>query len=121
MSIIKMKTDDFSPHVSFDKYSNRLEISGRSIQENPEPWYAELWEKMSIEILNNKISSIRFLLDYFNTASAKQLYRLLQNILKTSTSIEIIWAYESDDEDMKEAGEDFQEMLKTEFIFEVDK
>ena len=119
MSTIKMKMDDFSPIVSFEKDLKRLTLSGRSVQENPEPWYAELWEKMSIEIVKNNISSIRFLLDYFNTASAKQLYRLLQNILKSSTSIKIIWAYESDDEDMKEAGEDFQEMLETEFTFEV--
>jgi hypothetical protein len=114
-----MKTDDFCPHVSFEKKLKQLNFSGRSVQENPEPWYTELWEKMSIEIENNNMASIRFLLDYFNTASAKQLYRLLQNILKSPNSIEIIWAYESDDEDMKEAGEDFQEMLETEFRFEV--
>jgi hypothetical protein len=111
--------DDFSPKVSFEKDLKRLSLSGRSVQENPEPWYTELWEKISQEISNNNLTSIRFLLDYFNTASAKQLYRLLQNILKSPNSIEIIWAYESDDEDMKEAGEDFQEMLETEFRFEV--
>ncbi|MDA3911508.1 MAG: DUF1987 domain-containing protein [Bacteroidales bacterium] len=118
MSTIKMKMDEYSPQVSFDKHSSRLNISGRSVQENPEPWYAELLEKILEEISNNNISSIRFLLDYFNTASAKQLYRLLQNILKSSNSMEIIWAYEPDDEDMKEAGEDFQGMLEATFQFE---
>jgi hypothetical protein len=72
MSTIKMKMDEYSPQVSFDKHSSRLNISGRSVQENPEPWYAELLEKILEEISNNNISSIRFLLDYFNTASAKQ-------------------------------------------------
>lgn len=118
MSIVKMKADEYSPKISFDKSIAQLNISGRSVQENPEPWYNELWEQLSDAISSKQLSSIRFYLDYFNTASAKQLYRLLQKITSASQSIKIIWAFEADDEDMQEAGEDYQEMLKTKFTFE---
>ncbi len=118
MSTIKMKADEYSPKISYDKSIQQLSISERSVQENPEPWYNKLWEQLSDAIATKQLSSIRFLMDYFNTASAKQLYRLLQKITTSSQTVEIIWAYEADDEDMQEAGEDFQEMLKTKFTFE---
>lgn len=118
MSTIKMKADEYSPNISFDKSLQQLSIIGRSVQENPEPWYFDLWEKLSDAIEKKQLNSIRFLLDYFNTASAKQLYRLLQKITSSTQTIKVIWAYEADDEDMQEAGEDFQEMLKTKFTFE---
>ncbi len=117
--MFKIKASSNSPAVNFDSSSNCLSIIGRSIQENPQAWYADLWSKIEAEINMGSIMKLRLAFEYFNTASAKQIYRLLQQFRENTNELEIIWVYETDDEDMKEAGEDYQEMLESHFTFEI--
>ncbi|MEA1873524.1 MAG: DUF1987 domain-containing protein [Bacteroidota bacterium] len=118
MTKLNIKPTSYSPSVTYNKNDYCLSICGRSIQENPQAWYDDLWTKIATEITNKKVKKLYLSLEYFNTASAKQIFRLLQKFLKNTSDSRIIWAYEADDEDMKEAGEDYQAMLETEFIFD---
>ena len=58
-------------------------------------------------------------LEYFNTSSSKcilDVFKKLENLHNKSVAEVIInWYYEEDDEDMLEAGEDYQSILKLPF------
>jgi hypothetical protein len=55
-------------------------------------------------------------LEYFNTSSSKSLLDLFKRFEKLST-VEIHWHYDSDDEDMLEAGEDYDHIVEVPFRF----
>ena len=58
-------------------------------------------------------------LEYFNTSSSKcilDVFKKLENLHNKSVAEVVInWYYEEDDEDMLEAGEDYQSILKLPF------
>ena len=58
-------------------------------------------------------------LEYFNTSSSKcllDIFRRLETInLSGKTKVIVSWFYETDDEDMMEAGEDYQALVKIPF------
>jgi hypothetical protein len=56
---------------------------------------------------------INLKLEYFNTASSRVLYSLLKKFDEaTSTSTQVKWYYEEDDEDLKDACDEFIVLLK---------
>jgi hypothetical protein len=57
-------------------------------------------------------------LDYYNSSTAKFLYDICLEIRKLSAAgvpVLIEWTYDSDDPDMKEAGEDMSALLRMNF------
>jgi hypothetical protein len=58
-------------------------------------------------------------LEYFNTSSSKcvlDILKKLQSINQSGRSkSKVYWYYEEDDEDMLEAGEDYQAIIKVPF------
>ncbi len=59
-------------------------------------------------------------MEYFNTSSSKcilDVFKKLENVFKKNNEegVTINWYYEEDDEDMLEAGEDYQSILKIPF------
>ena len=57
-------------------------------------------------------------LEYFNTSSSKcllDLFKKLENMSKAGREVVIEWHYEEDDEDMSEAGEDYQAIINVPF------
>jgi hypothetical protein len=57
-------------------------------------------------------------LEYFNTSSSKcilDVFKKLENIHKGGNQLVINWYYEQDDEDMLEAGEDYQAIINVPF------
>ena len=109
-----------TPSISFDLNSGVLEIKGRSIPENSIEFYKPLidWlEKYSGKPKTNTIVNIQ--LEYFNTSSSKcilDVFKKLESINKGGQSQVVInWHYEEDDEDMSEAGEDYQAIINVPF------
>jgi hypothetical protein len=54
-------------------------------------------------------------LEYFNTSSSKcliDIFRKLESLYLQEQDVVIFWYYEEEDEDMKESGEDFKDILK---------
>ena len=67
-----------------------------------------------------KITQVNIQLEYFNTSSSKcilDVFKKLENVFKKNNEegVTINWYYEEDDEDMLEAGEDYQSILKIPF------
>ena len=108
-----------TPTVNFDATTGKIEIKGRSIPENSIEFYKPLvdWlESYSGAPLANTVVNIQ--LEYFNTSSSKcilDIFKKLENIAKAGSAVIINWYYEEDDEDMLEAGEDYQSIIKVPF------
>ncbi len=66
--------------------------------------------------LDKTVVNIR--LEYFNTSSSKcilDVFKRLEAIHRSKHDVEINWFYEEDDEDMLEAGEDYDSIIKVPF------
>jgi hypothetical protein len=57
-------------------------------------------------------------LEYFNTSSSKcilDVFKKLELVRTTGNDVTVLWHYEQDDEDMLEAGEDYQAIINLPF------
>jgi hypothetical protein len=108
-----------TPTISFDLGSGVLEIKGRSIPENSIEFYKPLVDALDKYAGAPKsATNVNIQLEYFNTSSSKcilDVFKKLENINKNGSAVVINWHYEEDDEDMLEAGEDYQAIINVPF------
>ncbi|GAB4138740.1 MAG: DUF1987 domain-containing protein [Bacteroidia bacterium] len=108
-----------TPTISFDMSTGHLEIKGRSIPENSIEFYKPLVEHLERYAQKpNSNTTVNIQLEYFNTSSSKcilDVFKKLETIQKNGSTIVINWYYEQDDEDMLEAGEDYQAIINVPF------
>lgn len=108
-----------TPTVSFDENSGQLEIKGRSIPENSIEFYKPLIDWIDKYARDPKPhTSLRVQLEYFNTSSSKcilDLFKKLELVRSSGNEVTVLWHYEQDDEDMLEAGEDYQAIINIPF------
>ncbi len=108
-----------TPSVIFDANTGTFEIKGRSIPENSVEFYKPIvdWlEKYKENPLSKTDVNIK--LEYFNTSSSKcilDVFKKLEAIHKAKNEVQINWYYEEDDEDMLEAGEDYESIIRVPF------
>lgn len=118
MDPIKIEGTPKTPTVNFDASSGVLEIKGRSIPENAVEFYKPLVDWIGTYGDNAQgTTAVNIQLEYFNTSSSKcilDVFKKLESI-NGKTSITINWHYEEDDEDMLEAGEDYQAIINIPF------
>jgi len=118
MERIVIHGENKSPSVLLDADKGILEIIGRSTPENAEEFYNLILFGIQhyLDSVSNTLDVI-IDLEYFNTATAKQLVLLFKLLEGKKGSVK--WIYEEGDDDMKEAGEDYSEMFKdVKFIIE---
>ncbi|MDA3953889.1 MAG: DUF1987 domain-containing protein [Bacteroidales bacterium] len=119
MESISIEGTPKTPTVNFDATTGKIEIKGRSIPENSIEFYRPLveWlEEYSSE--PQKLTSVNIQLEYFNTSSSKcilDVFKKLEAIKKARNEVIINWYYEEDDEDMLEAGEDYESIIRIPF------
>jgi len=119
MDPISIEGTPKTPTVSFDASKGLVEIKGRSIPENSIEFYKPLVDWLE-EYLNQPFekTNVNIQLEYFNTSSSKcilDVFKKLEAIYKSGNDVVINWYYEEDDEDMLEAGEDYQSIIKIPF------
>ncbi len=108
-----------TPSVRFDAKQGLVEIKGRSIPENSIEFYKPLvdWlEQYSGTPAEKTVVNIH--LEYFNTSSSKcilDVFKKLETIHKAKNDVVVNWYYEEDDEDMLEAGEDYESIIRIPF------
>lgn len=119
MDAILIEGTPKTPNVSFDHSNGALLLKGRSIPENSIEFYKPLvdWlENYSSSPQPKTVCDIQ--LEYFNTSSSKcllDLFKKMEGMSKGGNEIIINWYYEEDDEDMLEAGEDYQSIINVPF------
>lgn len=109
-----------TPTVLLDEAQGLLELSGRSIPENSIEFYKPILDWIEAYGSNPKAETkVNIKLEYFNTSSSKcilDFFKKLENVAKGGkTKIAVNWYYEEDDEDMQEAGEDYQSIIEIPF------
>ena len=109
-----------TPSVKFQAEEGILEISGRSIPENSIEFYQPMFNWIDLYASNPLAkTNAKIILEYFNTSSSKcilDVLRKLEQINKSGKSeIVVLWHYEEDDEDMMEAGQDYDALVDLPF------
>ncbi len=108
-----------TPTVEFDASSGKLVIKGRSIPENSIDFYKPLVDWIdSYAKFPKQDTEVVIELEYFNTSSSKCLldvFKKLESIRTAGHNVNVNWHYEEDDEDMLEAGEDYQAIINIPF------
>lgn len=117
MDTIKIAAGLRSPEVSFDFASNVYRLRGESYPEDVNEFYGELMERLEhhLETLSDAAVKFTFDLVYFNSSTVKilmGLFELLDETASRGNSVEVIWVYQEDDDNMQELGEEFCEELK---------
>lgn len=119
MKELNIKKTPNTPAVSFDPDTGVMKIEGRSIPENPGDFFDPLIDWLE-EYFKNPVETTSFelSLEYVNSGSSKYLlgiFRILKKKHDEGKLCSINWYYEEDDEDMLEAGEDYESIIKVPF------
>jgi hypothetical protein len=119
MERFKSESTSSTPLIHFDMEEGTLEIKGRSIPENSYAFYKPLSEALELYSKSPKQQTqVTIELEYFNTSSAKCLldfFKELEAFRGKGNSVMIRWGYAEADENIMEAGKEYQTMLKIPF------
>lgn len=116
MEDIKIEGTPKTPQVTFEAAKGTLEIRGRSIPENSIEFYKPLMDWIEAYARSSKDkTTVNIQLEYFNTSSSKCILDLFKKLEAINNEIVINWYYEEEDEDMLEAGEDYDAIINIPF------
>lgn len=111
-----------TPKIVLDLQNSIYEISGRSIPEDVALFYQPVlnWldniPEKAVQTINLEIN-----LEYFNTASSKMILDILMRFEEMKKSkvddVNVKWHFNNGDIDMKEAGEEYAELVSINFEF----
>lgn len=110
-----------TPYVEIDYNNGHIQLRGVSHPENVFTFYNPIFQAIK-ELARQPVQEVvvDFMLEYFNTSSARCLFLVLKEVKALGLSgrhLTINWHYEEEDEDMLETGEDFQELIEMPFNF----
>lgn len=114
-----------SPGINFDKQNNKFMIFGKSFPEEAKRFFdpALMWLEEYLQNPNEEtIFEIR--LDYYNSATSTMLLEILymlEKIVKAGKKVKVLWNYLEIDDDMLDAGKEYEEMLEIPFEFQAIK
>jgi hypothetical protein len=118
---VYIKSSAETPEVKFSKQDGEIKFSGRSMPEDAKSFYLPLKEWIS-KYAENPAPGTRvvFEYEYFNTASSKMIMEIIEEANKIGEKdkqFKAEWHYLEDDDDMLEAGEDYEEMTGITFEY----
>jgi hypothetical protein len=119
METLKIIGSEDTPGVLLDTGNELFEISGRSLPEDVTAFYNPVlvWlDKYSENPLAKTV--FNFKLTYFNTASSKMILDVmmkLESLHESGKEVLVKWFYPNDDEDMKEAGAEYADIVDIPF------
>ncbi len=120
MENLRIESSPKTPKIDFSSETGELLIEGISVPENAIEFYKPVVNWLMNYASNPQNKTILSLkITYLNTSSLQFLYDALKELdeIGTPDSVTINWCYVEEDEDMKETGEDFSEVSKSEFNF----
>lgn len=104
-----------TPLVELDTINGTLTMHGKIVPENPIAFFEQIDQTVEEYLKNNPSKfEINVRLDYFNTVSSKMLSKFFRKVT-TSHKPTFNWFYEKDDVELKEAGEDYSQLLNYPF------
>ncbi len=119
LKIVNINKTEIYPTIIMDKENGVFEIKGVSLPLDGKDLYQPVLDFLDEYSQNpNKITLFVFNLTYFNISSSKMfLYMLykLKELHDSGRTVVVIWSY--DDDFIREAGEDYQQMVDVPFQF----
>jgi len=114
LSPIEISRTQETPAVTLNKQEGIFEFSDTSWPEDAKKFYEPILAWFEDYFQDPNVDTIvEFRMNYFNTASAKQIAKIL-SLLQSNMSasdITVNWYYDPDDSDMQKAGKRFQQTL----------
>jgi hypothetical protein len=115
MEVIKIAGAEDTPNIVLDAENKIFEISGRSLPEDVVVFYQPVMDWLD-EFGKNPFNDfeLSIKLEYFNTASSKLILDILlklEDIFNNGTPLKVKWFFLASDNDMKEAGEEYSEIV----------
>ncbi|PCI94230.1 MAG: nuclear pore complex subunit [Flavobacteriales bacterium] len=129
MKNYNIEATENTPKLELNSDNNTLLFEGESRPEDVQKFYQPVLSWLEdyskhlyfIKDQNDTLIEVNcnFKFEYFNSSSAKYVMDIINFLkkLKSSTQLNINWHYEEMDEDMLEAGEEFEKMLDVSFNF----
>lgn len=119
MEAFNYKGTDDTPTIIMDPATGIFEISGRSMPEDVAAFYGPIVKWLEDYAASPSAKTvITFKLNYFNTASSKLLLDImmkLEELQEDGGNVLIKWCYPANDEDMKDAGEEYADIVDVPF------
>ncbi len=116
--ILNIQATEDTPLVVFDKNTGQFTLSGRSLPEDAFSYYVPIMDWLA-EYAKNPLplTTINFNLEYFNTASAKQVFKITNILAEISKNNKVIvnWHFDEGDKDMQSSGERFSKLCGMRF------
>lgn len=115
-----------TPEVNFDQETGLISLRGRSIPENSIEFFQPINDWIDLYCQSPQTDTVLDIrLEYFNTSSSKcilDIFKKFEKLNAGSANVIVRWYFETDDEDMEEAGEDYRAIVELPFeIVEVDQ
>lgn len=115
LEAIRIEQSKLTPFIELNANKGIFKISGKSFPEDVLLFYNPIKEWVS-NYCNTPNEETKFIFDleYFNSATARIIIKLLLNleeIMNMNKSIEVQWHYKKGDEVMKERGEEIKSVV----------
>lgn len=115
--MMDVKATDKTPAVSLDAQSGDLSITGCSIPENADRFFAPLFDQVEIYAsAPAPTTTVHVRLSYFNSSSSKYLldiFKRLEDLQASGDSeVRMLWYHAANDLDMEEAGNDYKGLVE---------
>lgn len=108
------------PYFKIDEETGKIYLKGRSVMENVNEYYKNVMFHIE-QYLSNPVENItlEINLEYFNTTSSKYIldvFKVFEKFKeKNNKSVEVNWYFEEDDEDIMDAGLDYESIVRLKF------
>lgn len=108
-----------TPRVLLDANRNIIDIKGLAISSSENKIFNQIhsWINNNSEYLKRGIN-VNVAFEYFNTYCSKailDLFKTVEGYSKSTGNVKVNWIHEGDDEDLIEAGEDYQAIVDVPF------
>lgn len=118
METLNIEPTSDTPRVLLNAGSGIFEISDRCFPEDATNFFSPIIEWIKTYAQSpNTITRFDFKLEYYNTASSKQLFKIFVLLHELSKRSEVIinWHYSKGDMDMLSSGERYSKLLNFPF------
>jgi hypothetical protein len=118
MNILFLEPTQDTPKIMLNKREGIFELAGRSILEDANSFYNPVVEWLTVYAQQPNLSTVfTFKLNYFNSSTSKVIFDML-NVLKGIKGVQVAWCYSKGDDDILEAGKEFEEELEMPFSYQ---
>lgn len=126
MKVLDIQHTDKTPQVSFDTETREFMMSGYSRPENIREFFVPILNSLQEHLTaivksgDTAVYTFHFKLEYYNSSSAKfisDIIKVIKQCADIGLNLTICWHYDADDEEMREAGEDFSQISNIPFEY----